>query len=138
MKNFTGPIIGLHIMQLKIVFLDITLALLHFLHLSMRAKTTDEAKTTKPHALIILEDIIKPAMVTKTINAHTDFSARLKTTGIITPVVHYTKTAMLLISLSMLTKTENEVLFSLSLSMKEASGKFPTISPEQSKILQNQ
>ena len=143
MKNLTGPIIGLHFMRHNSVILDIPHGLLHFPHLSMQAKTTDEVKTMKPQAVIIPEDITIPSMTTKTINAHTNFSSQFKTTGTITPVEQYTENATLLISHSMSTITENEVPIRVTnvgetpytLKKNTQVADFAILTPEQSKFI---
>ena len=109
MKKLTGSIIGLHFMRNNSVVIDTTHGLIHFPHLTMQVKTASSETTTKPQPIITDEALTIPLTTTKTITAFIDHPSIWNTTGTVTPVERFTKTASLLISHSMSTIIDKKI-----------------------------
>ena len=103
MKKLIGPITGLHFMKNNIVVIDTTHGLIHFPHLTMQVKTASSETTTKPQPVKTDEALTIPPKTTKTITAFIDHPSKWNTTGNVTALEKFTKTANLLISHSMST-----------------------------------
>ena len=103
MKKLTGPINGLHFMRNNSVVIDTTHGLIHFLHLTMQVKTASSEITTPPQPVITEEALTIPPAPTKTVTAFIDHPSKWETTGTVTPLEKFTKTASLLISHSLST-----------------------------------
>ena len=109
MKKLTGPIIGLHFMRNNSVVIDTTHGLIHFPHLTMQVKTASSESTTKPQPVIIDEDLTIPPETTKTVTAFIGDPSKRNTTGTVTPLEKFTKTASLLIPHSLSTIIDKTV-----------------------------
>ena len=98
MKNLTGPIIGLHFMRHNSVVIDTPHGLIHFPHLTMQVKSALSQTSVKPQAVIIHDNTTTPQKTTKAITAFVEHNSEWNTTGTVTPVEKFTKTASLIIS----------------------------------------
>ena len=143
MQNLTGPIIGLHFMKHSSVVIDTTHVLIHFPHLTMQVKSASSQASAKPQLVLIHDSLTIPQMTTKTITAIVDHSSEWNTTGTVTPVEKFTEAASLIISHSMLTKsdrkravrvtntTESPYTINKNTQISESS----VLTPEQSKFI---
>ena len=109
MKNLTGPIIGFHFMKNNSVVIDTTHGLIHFPQLTMQVKSASSQASAKPQLVLIHVSIIIPQMTTKTTTAFVDHSSGWNTTGTVTPVEKFTKSASLIISHSMSTIIDRKI-----------------------------
>ena len=110
MKNLTGPIIGCsHFMKHNSVVIDTTHGLIHFPQLTMQVKRASSQASAKLQPVLIHDSITVPQMTTKTITAFVDHSSEWNTTGTVTPVEKFTKTASLIISYSMSTIIDRKI-----------------------------
>ena len=107
MKKLRGPLIGLRFLRNNSVVIDTTHDLIYFPHLSMQVKTASSETTTKPQPVNSDEALTIPPPTTKTITDFVDHPSRWNTTGTVTPLEKFTKTACLLISHSKSTITDN-------------------------------
>ena len=80
------------------VVIDTTHGLIHFPHWTMQVKSALTQASAKPQAVFIHDSITKPQQTTKTITAFVDHVSEWNTTGTITPVEKFTKTAGRIIS----------------------------------------
>ena len=99
MKKLTGPKIGLHFMRKDSVVIDTTHGLIDFPHLTRQFERASSEKTTKPQPVITDNALTISPTTTKTITALVDHPSKWDTTGTVTPVEKFTKTASLLICL---------------------------------------
>ena len=143
MKNLTGPIIGLHFMRHNSVVIDTTHGLIHFPHLTMRIKSALSQTSVKPQAVLIHDNKTMPQMTTKTITAFVDHTSEWNTTGTVTPVEKFTKTASLLISHSMSTIIDRKIAVRVTnttespytINKNTQTAEFSVVTPEQSKFI---
>ena len=141
MKKLIGPINGLHFMRNNSVVIDTTHALIHFPHLTMQVKTASSETTTKPKPVITDEALTIPSNTTKAITAFIDYPSKWNTTGTVTPLEKFTKTASLLISHSMSTIIYKRIAVRVTNTMESPYlikkhtqiAEFSVVSPEQSK-----
>ena len=141
MKKLTGPTIGLHFMRNNSVVIVTTHGLIHFPHLTMQAKTASSEATTKPQPIITDEALTIPPTTTKTITAFIDHPSQWNTTGTVTPLEKYTKTASLLISHSISTKINKRIAVRVTnttelpylIKKHTQIAEFSVVTPEQSK-----
>ena len=97
-KKLTEPKIGLHFMRKNSVDIDTTHGLKNLPPFTMQVKTASSEKTTKPQPVITDDALMIPPTSTKTIRAFVDYPSKSNTTGTVTPLEKFTKTASLLIS----------------------------------------
>ena len=141
MKKLTGPIIGLHFMRNNSVVIDTTHGLIHFPHLTMQVKTASRETTTKPQSVITDEALTIPPTTTETIKAFIDYPSKWNTTGTVTPLEKFTKTASLLISHSMSTVVDKRIAVRVTnttespylIKKHTQIAEFSVVTPEQSK-----
>ena len=141
MKKLTGPINGLHFMRNNSVVIDTTHGLIHFPHLAMQVKTASSETITKPEPVITDEALTIPPNTTKTITAFIDYPSKWNTTGTVTPLEKFTKTAGLLISHSMSTIIDKKIAVTVTNTMESPYlikkhtqiAEFSVVTPEQSK-----
>ena len=141
MKKLTGPVIELHFMRNNSVVIDRTHGLIHFPHLTMQVKTAASKSTTKPQPVIMDEDLTIPPATTKTITAFVDHPSKWNTTGTVTPLEKFTKTASLLISHSMSTITDKRMAVRVTnttespylIKKHTQIAEFAVVTPQQSK-----
>ena len=95
-KNLTGPFLGLHFMKHNSLFIDITHGLIHFPHLTRRAKNAAIETSDKPLPVFIHDNTIVPPMTVKTITTFVDYPSEWHTTGTVIPVGKFTEAASLL------------------------------------------
>ena len=95
MKNLTRPIMELHFMRHNSVVIDITHGLIHFPHLTTQVKSALSQTSANCQAVFIHGSKTIPQMTTKTITAFVDRLSEWKTTGTVSPVEIFTKTASL-------------------------------------------
>ena len=108
MKNLTGPIIGLHFMRHNNVVIDTTHGLIHFPHLTMRAKNAAIETSPKIQTVLTQDNTTVPPMTTKTITAFVDHPSERHTTGTVTTVEKFAEAASPLISHSISTIMDNK------------------------------
>ena len=141
MKKLTGPIIWLHFLRNNSVVIDTRHGLVHFPHLTMQVKTASSEATTKPQPVITDEALTLPPTTTKTITAFIDHPSKWDTTGTVTPLEKFTKTASLLISHSMSTIIDKSIAVRVTnttespylIKKHTQIAEFSVVSPEQSK-----
>ena len=142
MKILTGPIIGLHFMRHNIVVIGTTHGLIHFPHLTMKVKNASNQRSAKPQSVLIHDSITIPQMTTKTITAFVDHLLEWNTTGTVTPVEKFTRTASLKISHSILTIIDRKIAVRgtnttespYTINKNTQIADFSVVTPEQSKI----
>ena len=143
MDNLIGPIIGLHLMRHNSVVIDTTHGLIHFPHLTMQVKSALNQTSTEPQAVLINDNIKIPQMTTKRITAFVNHVSEWKTTGTVTPVEKFTKTASLLISHSMSTIIDRNIAVRVTnttespytINKNTQIVEFSVVTPEQSKFI---
>ena len=108
-KNLTGPIIGLHLMGHNSVVIDTTHGFIHLPHLTLQVKSASSQMSAKPQAVLIRDSITIPQKTTQTITAFVDHLSEWNTTGTVTPVEKFTKTASLIISYSISTLFDKKI-----------------------------
>ena len=143
MKNLTGPIIGLHFIRHNSAVIDTTHGLIHFPHLTMQVKSALTQTGTKPQAVFIHDSITIPQQTTKTITAFVDHVSEWNTTGTVTPVEKFTKTASLIISDSMSIITDRKIAVRVTnttespytINKNTQIAEFSVVTPEQSKFI---
>ena len=143
MKNFTGPIIGLHFMKHNSVVIDTTHGLIHFPHLTMQVKSASSQASAKIQPVLIHESITIPRMTTQTITAFVDHSSEWNTTGTVAPVEKFTEAASLKISHSMSTiidrriavRETNTTELPYTINKNTQIAEFSVLTPEQCKII---
>ena len=108
MKNLTGPFIGFHFMRHNSVVIDTTHGLIHFPHLTMQVKSALRQTSAKPQA-VLNHDSIKIPQWQKTITAFVDHSSEWNTTGTVTPMEIFRKTASVILSHSISTIFDRKV-----------------------------
>ena len=144
MKNLTGPIIGLHFMRHHSGAIDTTHGLIHFPNLTLQIKSALTQTSIKPQVVLIQDSITILQQTTKTITAFVDHVSGWNTTGIVTPVEKFTKTATPIISHSMSTITDRKIAVIVTnttespytINKNTQISEFSVVTPEQSKIIQ--
>ena len=114
MKNLRGPIIELHFMRHNSVVIDTTHGLIHFPHLTMEFKTAMNQTTAGHQAVLIHDSITIPQLTTKLITAFVDHLSEWNTTGTVTLVEKFTKSANLIISHSTSTIIDRKIAASVT------------------------
>ena len=109
MKKLRGPIIGLHFMRINSVVIDTIQGLKHSSHLTMQVKSTSKRRA-KPQVVFTYDALTIPPRTTKTITVFIDHASEWKRTGTLTPLNKFIETASLLISHSMLTRSNKKVV----------------------------
>ena len=143
MKNLTGPIVGLHFMRHDSVVADTTHGFIRFPHLTMQVKIALSQTSAKPQAVLIHDSITIPQMTTKTNTAFVDHLSEWNTTGTVTPVEKFTKTASLIISHSMSTIIDRKIAVRVTnatespytIKKNTKIAEISVVTPEQSKFI---
>ena len=143
MRNWTGPIIGLHFMRHNSVVIDTTHGLIHFPHLTMQAKNAVIKASAKPPPVLIQDNTTVPPMKAKTITAFVDHSSKWHTTGTVTSVGKFTKASSLLISHSPSTIIDKKTAVRItnttespnSIKKNTQIAEFSVVTPEQSNFI---
>ena len=91
------------------VVIDTTRGLVHFPHLTMRAKSALSGMSAEPQVVLFQESTTVPPMTKKTIRAIVDHLSEWNATGIVTSVEQFTETASLIISHSISTIFDRKI-----------------------------
>ena len=142
-KNLTGPIIGLLFMRHNSVVINTTHGLIHFPHLTMQAQRALSQTSAKPQAVLFPDSITIPQMTIKTLTAFIDHLSEWNTTGTVTPVERFTKTASLIKSHSMSTITDRNIAVRVTnttespytINKNTQIAEFSVVTPEQSNFI---
>ena len=143
MKNLTGLNIGLHFMRHNSVVINKTHGLIHCPHLTMQVKSASSQASAKPQPVLIHGSITISRMITKTITAFVDHSSEWNTTGTVTPVEKFTKTASLIKSHSRSTIIDRKIAVRVTnttespytINKNTQIAEFSVVTPEQSKFI---
>ena len=90
MKKLREPLIWLHFVRNNSVVIDTTHGLIHFLHVTMRVKTTSGERTPKSQPVITDHALTIPPRTSKIITAFDDHPSERNTTGTVTPLEKFT------------------------------------------------
>ena len=109
----------------------------------MQVKSASSQASAKPQPVLIHDSITIPQMTTKTTTAFVDHSSEWNTTGTVTPVEKFTKTASLIISHSMSTIIDRKIAVRVTNTMESPYtnnkntqiAEFSVVTPEQSKFI---
>ena len=123
------------------VVIDTTHGVIPFPLLTMQVRTASSETTTKPQPVITDEALTIPPTTTNTITAFIDHPSKWNSTGTVTPLEQFTKTASLLVSHSMSTKIDKRIAVRVTNTTESPNlikkhtqiAEFSVVTPEQSK-----